>query len=50
MGEIAEDINEGFRCAICADIMYDMKSPGHPRVCQECKEEDFSEVGEFDED
>lgn len=50
MGEIGEDIQDGFRCAVCCDIMSDMKAPGYPRVCLECRDEEYSDIGEFDED
>ena len=39
MGEIANDIIDGFLCQMCMCVMHDHKSPGHPRTCRECNKE-----------
>jgi hypothetical protein len=36
MGEMANDVVEGFRCQACGDII-DYKRPGFPRFCWECE-------------
>jgi hypothetical protein len=44
MGEIADDVIEGFRCQACADIV-DHKRPGYPRFCWECSREALRSTG-----
>jgi len=39
MGDIANDVIDGFLCQLCLSIMSDHKSPGYPRTCRECKKE-----------
>lgn len=36
MGELVDDMLEGFRCAECLDVMPDGEAPGHPRLCASC--------------
>jgi hypothetical protein len=38
MGQIADDIMMGFICQHCL-LPVDGGAPGHPRSCDECKEE-----------
>lgn len=35
MGELADEIIQGFVCKICSDFI-DGDAPGHPRKCQAC--------------
>ena len=38
MGEIAEQIMEGFLCQSCG-VMIDGEEPGYPRECEDCENE-----------
>ncbi len=35
-----DDMLEGLTCQVCGAYMYDFESPGHPRTCDDCKEEE----------
>jgi hypothetical protein len=39
MGEVAEDVLDGFICQYCLGFI-DGKSPGYPRTCEDCKEDE----------
>ncbi|MFP3390646.1 hypothetical protein [Brevibacillus sp. SIMBA_040] len=39
MGEVAEMILSGLLCQVCGTYMDDLQEPGHPRTCDDCKEE-----------
>lgn len=39
MGEVAEDVLDGFICQYCLCLV-DGESPGYPRTCEDCKEEE----------
>lgn len=40
MGEHADDIIEGTVCEECGTFFDDGDSPGFPRTCNECQEEE----------
>lgn len=42
MGDIAEAILDGTLCEVCG-VFIDMDSPGYPRACDGCKEEEEEE-------
>ncbi|MGK5511744.1 hypothetical protein [Brevibacillus formosus] len=39
MGELTEMMLSGMLCQVCGAYMDDFDDPGHPRTCQDCKEE-----------
>lgn len=39
MGEIADDMINGFMCQVCGEVI-DGSVPGYPRLCESCKEEE----------
>lgn len=37
MGELADDVIEGFRCSSCGQPFDDGDFPGHERQCPDCE-------------
>ncbi len=40
MSQTVEDMLDGLICQVCGAFMDDFESPGHPRTCEDCEEED----------
>ena len=40
MSEITELILDGFICEVCCAVFDDHETPGHPRTCEDCLEEE----------
>ena len=39
MGDIADDMVNGFMCQSCGEII-DNDAPGYPRLCEGCQEDE----------
>lgn len=40
MSQTVEDMLDGLICKVCGAFMDDFESPGYPRTCEDCEEED----------